>query len=233
MKYRRRSLLILCILLVLAVAGLIAWRAAAQSGVLVGEEAQMAFLRSSRAQVSDPEAAGSLDEKIAALQAQQNQRAAVPLLEKPQDPCAARPAALPTPPRPTEILVGFAVPFRPAELMPTSQWQEQVGGWWVHVYAGSRGTEMLSEADFSSMRTEGVLLVEIEGLPEIRSYTLPGASGALTLQSARGTVLTVVDEAGSLYYFDAAAEAWLDSPDQVLPARILLPTPTAIPDPCK
>jgi len=232
MKYRRRSLLILCILLVLAGAGLIAWQAAAQTGVLAGEEAQMAFLRSSRAQVSDPEAARSLDEKIAALRAQQDQRAAVPLVDKPQDPCAARPVALPTPPRPTGILVGFAVPFRPAELMPTSQWQEQIGGWWVHVYAGSRGAEMLSESDFSSTWMEGVLLVEIEGQPEIRSYTPPGASGALTLQSVRGTVLTVVDEAGSLYFFDAAAEAWLDSPDQVLPARIPLPTPTAKPDPC-
>ncbi len=64
------------------------------------------------------------------------------------------------------------------------------------------GTEMLSEPDFSSMRTEGVLLVEIEGQPEIRSYTLPGASGR-ALNPPRGTVLTVVDEAGSLYYFDA------------------------------
>ncbi len=52
----------------------------------------MAFLRSSRAQVSDPEAVGLLDEKIAALQAQQDQHWQPFLLEKPQD------SVLPVPP---------------------------------------------------------------------------------------------------------------------------------------
>ncbi len=230
MKMKRR-LWIWIAILGLFIFGSAGIQVLAQAGDLGGGN-QLDFLQNSRVQVTDPEAAHLLDEKINALQAQLATQAAIPLLDKPADACSARPAYQVEPTRQAGIIEDHAVPFPPSELMPVNQWQAEISGWWVHVYAGYVSGGMSSETDSQDLNTAGVLLVQIEGQPGVRRYEAAGAEGALAIRSADGWILTVVDEAGQLYWFDAAAEAWLESPSQILPARIPLPTPAPTPDPC-
>lgn len=145
------------------------------------------------------------------LQAQQNAP------EKPAEKCALRPT-----PRPTTEPVSGLEQFQPElyeqyNLFINSRWLGEINGQWVTVFAGLSGEDP----------QQGVLLVLVQNTADRGLYPAPQAGGALTIQSVDGTRLTVVDESGIELIFDAAARAYLSSPDEIQPT--LAPQPTFTP----
>lgn len=175
-----------------------------------------------------PDAAlgASLQEKLGAMQTMQAERDLVraAALEKPADLCAQRPAAGQSGdlPRLTGIIEGEMAPFRAEDVLILNQWQENIEGRWVHVYAGRSGGDP----------AQGVVIVTVEGSSDGGRFAAPLAGGALRIVAAQGARLTLQDETGVLFYFDVPALRYVASLDE--PAATAVPQPawTPTPDPC-
>ncbi len=175
-----------------------------------------------------PDAAlgASLQEKLGAMQTMQAERdgARAAALDKPADLCAQRPVAGQSAdlPRLTGIIEGEMAPFRAEDVLILNQWQENIAGRWVHVYAGRLGNDP----------AQGVVIVTVEGSADGGRFPAPLAGGALRIVAAQGARLTLQDEAGALLYFDVPALRYVASLDE--PAATAVPQPawTPTPDPC-
>ena len=98
-------------------------------------------------------------------------------------------------------------PFHSSEAIITNQWQDQVNGEWVHVYAGA-----LPENPLQGMVIVLVEPIEATGTVESKpggQYLTPTQSGAVTIVSAQGTLLTLETDHGKRFLFDAAVRAFV------------------------
>jgi len=142
--------------------------------------------------------------------------------EKPAEACDLRPTELPTPER-TPGMEQF-----PAELYEdlqgrlNSRWRGEVNGQWVTVMAG---TQLIDPP-------QPAVWVFVENTDDRGVYPALEASGTLQIVSADGARLTLQDAAGTVFYFDHAARAYLNSPDEILPTLAPLPTNTPTPEIC-
>lgn len=175
-----------------------------------------------------PDAAlgASLQEKLGAMQTMQAERdvARAAALEKPSDLCAQRPAAGQSAnlPRLTGIIEGEMAPFRAEDVLILNQWQENIEGRWVHVYAGRLGDDA----------AQGVVIVTVEGSGDGGRFPAPVAGGALRIVAAQGARLTLQDEAGNEVFFDVPALRYVASLNEPAPTAVPQPPWTPTPDPC-
>jgi len=151
-----------------------------------------------------------------ALQGQENAP------EKPDDGCALRPTPLPTAERISGIDQFESEFFEQFNAFFNSRWQGEVNGQWMTVLAGSAKDD----------RQQGMLWVAAENTDDRSPFLAPQPGGALQIQSADGTRLTLTDESGDEVVFDVAARAFLTSPDEVLPTAEPMPTHTPTPAIC-
>ncbi|MHB1118508.1 MAG: hypothetical protein ACYC11_00445 [Bellilinea sp.] len=145
------------------------------------------------------------------LQAQENAP------EKPADICALRPTPLPTADRIPGVERFEPELFEQFDLIVNSRWQGEVNGQWMAILAGISGEDV----------QQGVLLVLVQNTDDRALISAPQPGGALQIQAADGVRLTLIDDNGTQYLFDAAARAFLNSPDEILPT--LAPQPTYTP----
>lgn len=102
--------------------------------------------------------------------------------------------ATPTP-WPTGIFQDNEAPASTDEFVATNRWVGAAAdGQSIAVYAGVSGTDP----------TAGRILVLKEGTPTSSTWIEMPGSGALRVESADGTVVTLVDPAGKEHVFDAA-----------------------------
>lgn len=99
-----------------------------------------------------------------------------------------------------------------------SRWHGEINGQWATVMAGARLTDP----------PQPTLWVFIENTADSGIYPAVNASGALHILSADQSRLTLRDDAGATFYFDAAARAYLTDPGAILPT--LAPQPTFTPE---
>lgn len=150
------------------------------------------------------------------LQAQQNAP------EKPADACALQPTQLPEPEQISGIEQFPAEWFEQFGSFFNSRWQGEINGQWVVVLAG-----------FSAEAAQqGLVWVLVQDTDDRGEYPSPQMSGALQIQSAEGSRLTLVDASGAQLIFDVAARAYLSRLDEVLPTQSPLPTHTPTPALC-
>lgn len=150
------------------------------------------------------------------LQAQQNAP------EKPADICALRPTPLPAAERIPGVDQFEPELFEQFNLIINSRWQGEVNGQWMAILAGISGEEP----------QQGVLLVLVQNTDDRALIPAPQPGGALQIQAADEARLTLIDDNGTQHLFDAAARAFLNSPDEILPTLAPLPTYTPTVDIC-
>jgi hypothetical protein len=173
--------------------------------------------------ISDLDQQKSLQEKMNILQYQAEVRVAAQENppQKPTNICAAMPkSSIPEGDRPTGILPGSPGPFSSQILKVENQWQEQIDGYWMHVYAGISGLD----------DNLGGLMLWIEDVESGGFFADPQPDGALKIISVVGSRLELQSESGSLRYFDVLAQQFVsDMKTEVtkveLPAQIVF-------DPC-
>jgi len=149
-------------------------------------------IRSTLSKTADPQTRKGLEEKLRILEQEKNK----PPLEGWEPP-----------PRPRGIVdyVEYGAPFRPSEVIVKNKWQDMLNEKWVDVYAGSLPDD----------RAQGIVIILIEpGEPEGGFipggwYRTPTKSGAVTIVSAIGTLLTLKAENGDQFLFDVAARKFV------------------------
>lgn len=142
--------------------------------------------------------------------------------EKPSDKCALRPTPLPTA-VPTPGVEQFpAELYEQYNLFVNSRWLGEVNGQWTAVLAGYPKDDP----------QHGVVLVLVQNTDIREVISAPQSSGALHITAADGARLTLTDESGTAFYFDAAARAFASSIDEVLPTLAPQPTYTPTVDIC-
>src|SRR3990172_1254214 len=139
--------------------------------------------------------------------------------DKPADACAFRPTALPTPERTPGVEIFIPELYEDLQGKMNSRWQGQVNGQWVAVLAGIQLVDPPQPA----------VWVFVENTDDRAIYSAAQADTTLQIVSADGARLTLRDTAGTTFYFDVAARAYLSSPDEILPT--LAPLPTNTPEP--
>jgi len=142
--------------------------------------------------------------------------------EKPLDACALRPTALPTPEKTPGVEAFTPELYEDLQGKMNSRWLGEVNGQWVTVMAGVQLAEP----------PEPAVWVFVENTDDRSIYPAPDASETLQIVSANGVRLTLQDAAGTVFYFDAAARAYLSSPAEILPTLAPLPTNTPAPEIC-
>jgi hypothetical protein len=142
--------------------------------------------------------------------------------EKPAEACEVRPTELPTPQRTPGVEQFPAELYEDLQGRLNSRWQGEVNGQWVTVMAGIQLTDPPQPA----------VWVFVENSDDRGIYPAPEASSALQIVSADGARLTLQDAAGTTFYFDLAARAYLSSQDEILPTLAPLPTNTPAPEIC-
>jgi len=142
--------------------------------------------------------------------------------DKPKDACALRPTELP-PVDPTPGVVQFQSEiYDAAGAIYTSRWQGEVNSQWVTVLAGIQLVDPPHPA----------VWVFVENTDDRGIYPAAQANTTLQIVTADGARLTLQDAAGTTFYFDVAARAYLSSPDEILPTLAPLPTNTPEPEIC-
>lgn len=142
--------------------------------------------------------------------------------EKPAEACAARPTELPTPERTPGVEQFPAELYEDLQGKLNSRWQGEVNGQWVTVMAGTQLADP----------PQAAVWVFVENTDDRGVYSAPDAEGALQIASADGARLTLQDAAGTAFYFDVAARAYLTSPEEILPTLAPVPTNTPAPEIC-
>jgi hypothetical protein len=169
--------------------------------------------------ISDLEQQKSLQEKMNILQYQEEVRVAAKENppQKPTNICAAMPkSSSPEGVRPTGILPGAPGPFSSQILQVENQWQEQIEGYWMHVYAGISGLD----------DNLGGVMLWIEDVESGGFFADPQPDGALRIISAVGSRLELQSVSGNFRYFDVLAQQFVtDMTTEV--TKVDLPAPFA------
>ena len=143
--------------------------------------------------------------------------------EKPADSCALRPTELPTPIRTAGLKqLQPDQHYQEFNATITSRWQGEINSQWVTVLAGIQLVDLPQPA----------VWVFVENTDDRGIYPAAQANATLQIVSADGARLTLKDAAGTTFYFDVAARAYLSSPDEILPTLAPLPTNTPEPEIC-
>ena len=142
--------------------------------------------------------------------------------DKPADACAIRPTEMPTPERTPGVEQFPAETYEDLQGRMTSRWQGEINGQWVTVFAG---TQLIDPP-------QPAVWVFVENTDDRGIYPAAQANATLQIVSADGARLTLRDTAGTTFYFDVAARAYLSSPDEILPTLAPLPTNTPEPEIC-
>ncbi|HEY4694063.1 MAG TPA: hypothetical protein VIH16_11550 [Bellilinea sp.] len=142
--------------------------------------------------------------------------------DKPADACAIRPTEMPTPERTPGVEQFPAETYEDLQGRMTSRWQGEINGQWVTVFAG---TQLIDPP-------QPAVWVFVENTDDRAIYSAAQADTTLQIVSADGARLTLRDTAGTTFYFDVAARAYLSSPDEILPTLAPLPTNTPEPEIC-
>lgn len=142
--------------------------------------------------------------------------------EKPAEACDLRPTELPTQERTPGVEQFSPELYEDLQGRLNSRWQGEVNSQWLTVMAGVQLTDP----------PQASVWVFVENTDDRGVYPAPDADGALQIMSADQTRLTLQDAAGTLFYFDVSARAYLTSPDEILPTLAPLPTNTPAPEIC-
>ncbi len=165
-----------------------------------------------------------LEAKLKSLHVAQEMqaRAQAQPVEKPASACAVRPQTKAADEaRPTGILGQGTGPFPSETLMVENQWQDQINGYWFHIYAGYQNLDP----------QQGGLLLWIEETHLGGFFADEVADGAFTITAVHpGYVMELTTAHGNLRYFDILAQQFVDSSTAKLPA-LDLPAKPAF-DPC-
>jgi len=185
---------------------------------------QIESLQKELERVNDPEHQNSLQAKLNTLQYQAEIQATGQKMapEKPADICSSMPkSTFMEEVRPTGILPGAPGPFSSQVLQVENQWQDQVNGYWMHLYAGVSGLD-------SSL---GGVILWIEDVDSGGFFPDPEPEGALTIVSVYGTRLELMTSKGNTRYFDILAQQFIaDLTSEV--TAVKLPAPYVF-DPCE
>lgn len=163
---------------------------------------QMESLQNELEIVSDPEHQISLQAKINTLQYQADLQTTGQKMapEKPADICASIPkSTFVEEVRPTGILPGAPGPFSSQVLRVENQWQDQLNGYWMHLYAGVSGLDS----------NQGGVILWIEDVESGGFFSDPEPEGALTIVSVHGTRLELQTSEGNTRYFDILAQQFI------------------------
>ena len=190
-----------------------------------------AELEAALPQVRDRAMADSLEGKVAALRYQESLEAtaaavgAVP----PEDPCALMPTPLPAAKadaRPDGILEGPLAVMPGTRVEGHDQWTGQAGSIRLTAFAGLR----------LDLPGQGVVVVWEDNSAGGGEYLAPQATGALKIVAERQGRLELVDEQGSIRFFDLPARQFLTPAEaqakSALPTVIPQPTFTPAPQLC-
>ena len=104
--------------------------------------------------------------------------------------------------RPSGIIERGPAPFSTEDVVVRNQWQQQVDGVWVQVYAGA----------LAENPAQGVVIVAAEGAAAREAaterYLAPQQSGALRVVAESGSRLTLEAADGSVLAFDLASRTF-------------------------
>lgn len=173
--------------------------------------------------VSDPEQQNSLQAKLNALQYQAEIQATGQKIapEKPADICSSTPkSTFVEEVRPTGILPGAPGPFSSQVLQVENQWQNQVNGYWMHLYAGVSGLDS----------NQGGVILWIEDVESGGYFADPEPEGALKIIAMHGTRLELLTSEGNTRYFDILAQQFI--PDLKSEVSVVELPASYVFDPC-
>jgi hypothetical protein len=173
--------------------------------------------------VSDPEHQNSLQAKLNTLQYQADIQATGQKMapEKPADICASMPkSTFVEEVRPTGILPGAPGPFSSQVLKVENQWQDQLNGYWMNLYAGVSGLDS----------NQGGVILWIEDVESGGFFSDPEPEGALTILSVHGTRLELLTSEGTTRYFDILAQQFI--PDLKSEVNVVELPASYVFDPC-
>ncbi|MBI4497919.1 MAG: hypothetical protein HY689_08490 [Chloroflexi bacterium] len=98
--------------------------------------------------------------------------------------------------RPRGLIEHGQAPFSSQDVVVRNQWQDEVNGAWVHVYAGALAGDP----------EQGMVVVVTESadgmLGTAHRYPTPNQSGAVRIVKAEGTTLVLVAPGGPPFTFD-------------------------------
>jgi len=163
---------------------------------------QIESLQKELERVNDPEHQNSLQAKLNTLQYQAEIQATGQKMapKKPADICSSMPkSSFVEEVRPTGILPGAPGPFSSQVLKVENQWQDQVNGYWMHLYAGVSGLDS----------SQGGVVLWIEDVESGGFFPDPEPEGALTIVSLHGTRLELLSSEGNTRYFDVLAQQFI------------------------
>ncbi len=187
---------------VIAVALIFALSLAVSVAGAGGPQSEFAGLQEMLRGNLDPQLRSSLEQKIAVLQREDQNRAAARSRAptKPQNPRASQPAPVPDPPRRTGIIEGVMAPFSSQDVQIANLWQEKVNGQWVQVYAGA----------LTSSSKQGLVIVVTETPTGViaKRYLTPIQAGTMKIVQANGSSLTLKAANGVIFTFDVGSGAF-------------------------
>ena len=173
--------------------------------------------------VNDPEHQNSLQAKLNTLQYQAEIQATGQKMapEKPADICSSMPkSTFEEEVRPIGILPGASGPFSSQVLQVENQWQDQVNGYWMHLYAGVSGLDS----------NQGGVILWIEDVESGGFFPDPEPEGALTIVSVYGPRLELLTSEGNTRYFDILAQQFI--PDLKSDVSVVELPASYVFDPC-
>jgi hypothetical protein len=127
-------------------------------------------------------------------------------------------------------LFDYAVaPFPPGWYLFHNQWQWDIGGNHVQVYAGEFGSQ--SHQHGRGIIAVRVMSVDLEPQPLGGFYEAPFGTGALHIDDYEGHLLSISAETGETFYFNAETREFTDENGNPVPTDTPTPTPPPPPSP--
>jgi hypothetical protein len=220
----RTSALFLTIIIVLMLTFFVVSASRFEENTFDGQtKNQIESLQKELERVNDPEHQNNLQAKLNTLQYQAEIQATGQKIapDKPTNICSSMPkSTFVEEVGPTGILPGAPGPFSSQVLQVENQWQDQVNGYWMHLYAGVSGLDS----------SQGGLILWIEDVDSGGFFPDPEPDGALTIVSVHGTRLELLTSEGNTRYFDILAQQFI--PDLTFEVSVVGLPASNVFDPC-